>query len=88
MRVHQLLAFVLVTFCVLQSSAFVTPAASADEVTHLPNLYPQPSFKHYSGFIPVEDANTANNTRNMHYWFVESQGSPASDPVMLWVSPA
>ncbi|XP_064477215.1 lysosomal protective protein-like isoform X1 [Ornithodoros turicata] len=51
-----------------------------DEVTHLPGLEEQPQFRHYSGYLK------AGSTRKLHYWFVESQGNPQVDPVVLWLN--
>jgi len=38
-------------------------------------------FRHYAGYVNV------NQTvgRNLFYWFVESRGNPATDPLMLWL---
>ena len=36
----------------------------------------------YAGYINVDKA----NNRNLFYWFVESQGNPATDPVVLWLN--
>jgi hypothetical protein len=36
----------------------------------------------YAGYINVDKT----NNRNLYYWFVESQGSPATDPVILWLN--
>lgn len=30
--------------------------------------------------------NRWKDTKSLHYWFVESQGNPASDPVVLWLN--
>ena len=29
---------------------------------------------------------TVNNTRNLFYWFFESRGDPATDPLILWMT--
>ncbi|XP_067361223.1 lysosomal protective protein [Channa argus] len=55
-------------------------APAADEVTYLPGLQKQPSFRHYSGYLSVADG------KHLHYWFVESQNNPDSDPVVLWLN--
>jgi carboxypeptidase C (cathepsin A) len=36
----------------------------------------------YAGYINVDKT----NNRNLYYWFVESQGNPATDPVILWLN--
>ncbi|XP_069031826.1 lysosomal protective protein [Embiotoca jacksoni] len=55
-------------------------APAADEVVFLPGLQKQPSFRHYSGYLSVSDG------KHLHYWFVESQKNPSSDPVVLWLN--
>uniref|UniRef100_A0AAQ5Y9L3 Carboxypeptidase n=1 Tax=Amphiprion ocellaris TaxID=80972 RepID=A0AAQ5Y9L3_AMPOC len=55
-------------------------APAADEITFLPGLQKQPSFRHYSGYLNVADG------KHLHYWFVESQNDPSSDPLVLWLN--
>uniref|UniRef100_F6Y403 Carboxypeptidase n=1 Tax=Ciona intestinalis TaxID=7719 RepID=F6Y403_CIOIN len=55
-------------------------AKSADLITSLPGLSNFPSFKQYSGYLD------ATSTKHLHYWFVESQNNPATDPVVLWLN--
>jgi len=45
----------------------------------LPGL-PPINFKMFSGYIPVAES------RSIFYWFVESQKSPKTDPVVLWTN--
>lgn len=58
----------------------VEAAPAADEITYLPGLQKQPSFKQYSGYLSVADG------KHLHYWFVESQNKPSSDPLVLWLN--
>ena len=67
-----LLAFAIAAFPV----ADVKTSANDDLVTSLPGLSPNPPFAHYSGYLPV-------GSKQMHYWFAESQGSPTNDPLVL-----
>uniref|UniRef100_A0A8D3BVA3 Carboxypeptidase n=1 Tax=Scophthalmus maximus TaxID=52904 RepID=A0A8D3BVA3_SCOMX len=55
-------------------------APAGDEVTFLPGLVKQPNFKQYSGYLSVAGG------KHLHYWFVESQKDPSSDPVVLWLN--
>ena len=75
-------AFLIVVF----SAAALCPAQAASmsdyEVTSLPGLATPPSFKHYSGFMPLGDASGTE----LFFWFVESQRDPQSDPVVLWMN--
>ncbi|ESO96867.1 hypothetical protein LOTGIDRAFT_159616 [Lottia gigantea] len=49
-------------------------------ITELPGLAVQPNFKQYSGYLK------ASGTKKLHYWFVESQRNPKSDPLILWMN--
>jgi cathepsin A (carboxypeptidase C) len=49
------------------------------QITNLPGA-PTVSFKQYSGYVSA----TAN--RYLHYWFTESQRTPSSDPLILWLN--
>ncbi|XP_061584741.1 lysosomal protective protein [Cololabis saira] len=63
------------------SSLLASDAApAADEITFLPGLEKQPSFRQFSGYLSVADG------KHLHYWFVESQKDPASDPLVLWLN--
>jgi cathepsin A (carboxypeptidase C) len=58
-----------------------TPEALADQITELPGTEGLDfSFNQFSGYVKV------NGTKNMHYWFVESQRDPASDPIAFWTN--
>ena len=59
-------------------------APTGDLITNLPGYKNgQTPSKQYSGFINVNPSGTA---RYLHYWFVESEHDPASDPVVLWLN--
>ena len=58
----------------------VPGSAAADKITQLPGLDKLPDFDMYSGYLDV----TA--TKKLHYWFVESQGDPSADPVVVWLN--
>eukprot|EP00659_Diplonema_papillatum_P015640 gene15640-23871_t len=53
------------------------------EVTSLPGVPAMPS-KMYSGYIDAGTPPSGKGTMYFHYWLVESQGTPATDPVVLW----
>ena len=40
------------------------------------------TFPMYAGYVNVDKT----NNRNLYYWFVESQGNAATDPVILWLN--
>lgn len=66
----------LIVACV----AILAERVHPDQITNLPGLAKQPTFKHYSGYLKG-----LNNTK-LHYWFVESQSNPLKDPVQLWMN--
>jgi hypothetical protein len=53
-----------------------------DKITHLPGLHYDPGFEQYAGYFTVNQA----HNRNLFYWYVESQGDPAEDPVIFWTN--
>ncbi|XP_023674842.2 lysosomal protective protein-like [Paramormyrops kingsleyae] len=68
---------------VLLSAVFFVKCLAQDHVdlvTSLPGLTESPNFKHYSGYLQ------AGPGKYFHYWFVESQHSPSTDPLVLWLN--
>jgi carboxypeptidase C (cathepsin A) len=61
------------------------PDALRDELKGLPGA-PAVSFRMFSGYIDVSAAEEAAGTRQMFYWFVESQSRPQEDPLLLWTN--
>lgn len=62
-------------------SADYTPEALADQVVNLPGAENLDfNFNQFSGYLKV------NGTKNMHYWMVESQRDPATDPIAFWTN--
>ncbi|XP_043844764.1 lysosomal protective protein-like [Dromiciops gliroides] len=57
-----------------------TSQYAPDLITSLPGLADLPSFKQWSGYLQ------AGSDKYFHYWFVESQGNPESDPLVLWLN--
>ncbi|XP_056210992.1 lysosomal protective protein [Falco biarmicus] len=55
-------------------------APRGHEVTFLPGLAKQPSFRHFSGYL------CAGPGQHLHYWFVEAQSNPQSSPLVLWLN--
>lgn len=56
----------------------------ADEIKTLPGWDGRLPSKHYSGLISVgSETGTAGK---LHYWFIESENKPSSDPVVLWLN--
>lgn len=61
--------------------AVVFAQNNPDKITHLPFTH-GPIGNMYSGYIEVD----STTRRNLHYWFVESQGDPEKDPLVLWLN--
>jgi|EP01047_Picozoa_sp_COSAG01_P037350 hypothetical protein len=62
-------------------------AIAADLVSALPGWGPQPlASRIYSGYFVVPAPQGHSLPRHLHYVFIESEASPATDPVMLWVN--
>eukprot|EP01089_Gocevia_fonbrunei_P012940 TRINITY_DN3189_c0_g1_i4.p1 TRINITY_DN3189_c0_g1~~TRINITY_DN3189_c0_g1_i4.p1 ORF type:complete len:469 (-),score=81.07 TRINITY_DN3189_c0_g1_i4:34-1440(-) len=72
------LSVTLVSLCVL----LFCGAALCEEITKLPGLSVQPSFKQYSGYKVVDES----HGRALFYWFTESQRDPKNDPTVLWLT--
>ena len=53
--------------------------SSFEEVTNLPGAPPL-GFKMYSGYVTIPSRG------DIFFWFVESQGSPSTDPMLLWTN--
>ncbi|EDQ86318.1 uncharacterized protein MONBRDRAFT_38512 [Monosiga brevicollis MX1] len=72
------LVAVLVTASTGRRVEDLTPADF--EITSLPSLNATLNFKQYSGYMPV------GNDSELFFWFVESQRSPETDPVVWWTN--
>eukprot|EP01116_Phalansterium_solitarium_P018029 TRINITY_DN4614_c0_g1_i1.p1 TRINITY_DN4614_c0_g1~~TRINITY_DN4614_c0_g1_i1.p1 ORF type:complete len:496 (-),score=62.01 TRINITY_DN4614_c0_g1_i1:61-1443(-) len=57
-------------------------ADNTDQITSLPGLKHKITFNQYAGYLTVDPA----SGRKLFYWFVESQNSPSTDPVVLWMN--
>ncbi|CAI4224220.1 unnamed protein product [Auanema sp. JU1783] len=59
-------------------AALLAVSSANDEIKNLPGVDFDLDFNHYSGFLQ------ASENHLLHYWFVESQNSPANDPLIFW----
>lgn len=57
-----------------------TIEADRDLISGLPGYNGVLKSRHYSGYINID------GKKNLFYYFVESEGSPADDPVVLWLN--
>jgi serine carboxypeptidase-like clade 2 len=51
-------------------------------ITDLPGAPSNLSFDQYSGLVEVD----ADLGKKLFFWFVESQGDPTTDPLLLWLN--
>ncbi|KIH45577.1 serine carboxypeptidase [Ancylostoma duodenale] len=56
------------------------PRMKADKIGELPGLTFKPNFHHHAGYLRASPGNY------LHYWFVESQNNPQTDPLVLWLT--
>jgi carboxypeptidase C (cathepsin A) len=61
------------------SPLFVTADKAADKVEYLPGM-DNFTFNMYSGFLAID----GSASKSLHYLFAESQGSPSTDPLVIW----
>lgn len=64
----------------LDITSSYTENAKSDFIVSLPGLTYQPTFRQFSGYIPVSP------TRKIHYWYIESASNPINDPVIFWTN--
>ncbi|KHJ76989.1 serine carboxypeptidase, partial [Oesophagostomum dentatum] len=51
-----------------------------DRIVNLPGLTFEINFNQYSGYL------NGSSTHQLHYWLVESQNSPSTAPLLLWLN--
>lgn len=59
-----------------------TVEAQQDRIMDLPGLDYDPGFKQFAGYLTVN----GDHGRRIFYWYVESQGDPDEDPLVLWTN--
>jgi serine carboxypeptidase-like clade 1 len=57
-------------------------SSSSSVVTHLPGFYGPLPFYLETGYVGVDD----DTGTELFYYFVESERSPRTDPVLLWLT--
>jgi carboxypeptidase C (cathepsin A) len=73
---------ILAIFASLLSISYA--AISSDRVTSLPGYDGDLPSTHYSGYIPT--GVKTGLAGYLHYWFIESENDPSTDPVVLWLN--
>jgi len=71
---------VFLVFCFILNEVHSKPSRVDDEVKVIPG-YGKPQQTTYAGFVEVN----AQYGAYMYYYFIESQGDPSSDPLVLWL---
>ncbi|KAJ9169841.1 hypothetical protein P3X46_017990 [Hevea brasiliensis] len=70
--VYFLLRFVLLAYSVPQTAL----------ITQIPGFSGTLPSKHYSGYVTIDES----HGKKLFYYFVESEGNPLKDPVVLWLN--
>ena len=79
-----MLASIFCFISIISSLNFVysyTNEALQDQVTSLVGLNEPIYFNQFSGYL-----NLGETKKNIHYWFVESESNPATDPLVFWTN--
>jgi len=71
------------SFIFSQALAY-TPEALADQITNLPGLTDPISFNQFSGYLQIPGKKSSS--KYIHYWLVESENKPATDPLAFWTN--
>lgn len=57
-----------------------TKEALADEITSLPGLDQNLTFRQFSGYLPITES------KNIFYWYVEAAEKPEEAPLVFWTN--
>ena len=69
-----------ILFLAIHSYSLAEVSYDQFEVKSLPGWHKELPSRQYSGFV---DANQ-NSSLQMHFWFIESEKDPTTDPLLLW----
>ncbi len=82
-------AAIILASCLMLDSVPSEAAPSDDfRIANLPGLATQPGFASFAGYLPVTESKSADPSKSdrMFFWLFESQTSPATDPLVIWLS--
>ncbi|KAJ4833226.1 Serine carboxypeptidase-like 20 [Turnera subulata] len=71
-----------VVFVVLSLVLHNFSAPESALITQIPGFNGTFPSKHYSGYVTIDES----HGRRLFYYFVESEGNPSKDPVVLWLN--
>ncbi|KAK7256194.1 hypothetical protein RIF29_29632 [Crotalaria pallida] len=74
--------YYLVLLIISLSFVLIQSAPEIALIKHIPGFNGKISSKHYAGYVTVDKG----HGRNLYYYFVESEGTPSKDPVVLWLN--
>ncbi|CAL0328184.1 unnamed protein product [Lupinus luteus] len=74
--------FFLALLSISLSFVLTQSAPESSLITNLPGFNGTLPSKHYAGYVTVDQT----QDRNLYYYFVESEGQPSKDPVVLWLN--
>ncbi|XP_057962294.1 serine carboxypeptidase-like 20 [Malania oleifera] len=72
----------ILTFVILWDAFIVEGAPQGSQITNIPGFKGTLPSKHYSGYQTID----GNAVKNLFYYFVESEGNPKIDPLVLWLN--
>lgn len=63
-----------------------TTEALTDKIEKLPGTDTLDfKFNQFSGYLPVNGSG-GNPSKYLHYWFIESESTPSTDPIAFWTN--
>lgn len=81
-----MLRTIILLVAVLSVVSAYTKEAKADKIASLPGAEGLAiKFNQFSGYLAIPGT-SAEKTKHIHYWFVESQNAPAEDPLAFWTN--
>ncbi|TXG55704.1 hypothetical protein EZV62_020960 [Acer yangbiense] len=66
----------------VSSAMFTHSATESALVTQIPGFSGTFPSNHYSGYVTIDES----HGKSLFYYFVESEGNPSKDPVVLWLN--
>ena len=83
MKILLQLSALLLILISMRSVEGYTFSALADQIQNLPGAEALSfDFSQFSGMLTLPN----DARKNIHYWFVESTGAPADDPLTFWTN--